>query len=100
VVEDRLSSVQLHSDGRPARFASFVARVHTQWPKELGRELLQSAKRANRHSASVQLHSDGRPAGFASFVARVHTQWPKELGRELLQSAKRANRHSAGMPYL
>ncbi len=41
-------SADLHSDGWPARFASFVARVRArQLSSQPSRELLQSAKRAN-----------------------------------------------------
>ena len=43
-------AVRLHSDGWPAGFASFVARVHAP-ATQPSRELLQSAKLANRHSA-------------------------------------------------
>ena len=43
---------QWHSDGRPGRFASFVARARERAFRHLSRELLQSAKQAARHSVS------------------------------------------------
>ena len=44
----RCVSVDLHSDGWPARFASFVARVRApRKSSQPSRELLQSAKQAN-----------------------------------------------------
>ena len=41
----------LHSDGRPGRFASFVARARTRAFRHLS-ELLQSANPTARHSVS------------------------------------------------
>ena len=44
--------MELHSDGRAGRFASFVARNMRQTSTQPARELLQSAKRPARHSVS------------------------------------------------
>ena len=62
---------------------------------EHNRELLQSAKRAARHSAVLDSTLTGSAARFACFVAREQGQPLMEHNRELLQSAKRAARHSA-----
>jgi hypothetical protein len=40
------AACSLHSDRQPARFASFVAREYAPPATQVGRELLQSAKRA------------------------------------------------------